>query len=344
MKVTLIKYIFPLLLTIAQTASGHNSMVPLESRRSVEQTLLTFPEWFLVHSPSEYARLLYIQPAHDFPYMGHVSQVWSSYWTVTQEQFRARYPLNPGYHVMIFVLASSTSVEYGLRSAYENTIGRISWAFTGGEATAEDVFAAKTAQEYVDFIQQEPWYLFDFSAHLGKLWTDVPLVGPDLLRKWERRYVLTSEYIVKALYAKLIKNVTRATYEVALMDTSVVIDPPPDDLKLPPRVTVLQTFADGKQLLILPRYYDFRLAASALAKQGVRITDIAGNNGEILVTVWTKSIEWIPAPTERVLFTQRIQTPANTLRAGMMINVQELSAFLESAPSRGFEVEHVYDY
>src|SRR5687768_13455694 len=75
MKVTLIKYIFPLLLTIAQTASGHNSMVPLESRRSVEQTLLTFPEWFLVHSPSEYARLLYIQPAHDFPYMGHVSQV-----------------------------------------------------------------------------------------------------------------------------------------------------------------------------------------------------------------------------------------------------------------------------
>lgn len=325
-----------------QHASAQDSLVPVEARRSAEQTLLTYPEWFLVHSPAQYARMLHDRPSHEFPFMAHTGQVWSSYLTVTREQIRGHYPSNPGYHAMILVLATSTTVEYSLRSAYENTLGRASWALAGSSPTAEDRFAATTAQEYVDFIRQEPWYLFNFGARLKQLWTDVPLWGPGLIRKWERRYALTSEYVIKALYGKLIEKATRAAYDVALMTTDVVIDPPPSPLQLPPRVNSLQTFADGKQLLSLPRYFDFRLAASALAAQGAHITDIAGNSGDILVTIWIADAQ--PAPPGRVLFTQTIQTPAHTRRLGMLMPVGELSAFLTGAGTGHYQIEHVHDY
>ncbi|MFM0076154.1 hypothetical protein PQQ86_33890 [Paraburkholderia sediminicola] len=39
----------------------------------------------------------------------------------------------------------------------------------------EDRYGAQAAQEYVDFIRQEPWYLFDFGARLRHLWSDVPM-------------------------------------------------------------------------------------------------------------------------------------------------------------------------
>ncbi|MFD2270216.1 hypothetical protein ACFS07_01390 [Undibacterium arcticum] len=34
--------------------------------------------------------------------------------------------------------------------------------------TEEDVFAAKVAQEYVDFIRVDPWYEFAFASRLQK--------------------------------------------------------------------------------------------------------------------------------------------------------------------------------
>jgi len=331
-----------LLVLTFQQANAADSLVPSEARRSAEQTLLTYPEWFLVHSPAEYARTLRASPPHAFPFLAHTGQLWSAYGTVTHEQLRSDYPANLGYHTMILVLATSTTVEYSLRSAYENTLGRTSWALAGNALTAEDRFAATAAQEYVDFIRQEPWYLFDFSARLKALWTEVPLWGPSLIRKWERRYALTSEYVIKALYAKAIEAATRATYDVALMNTDVVIDAPPQPLHLPSKVDLLQTYADGTQLLSLPRYYDFRLAAAALAQQGAHITDIAGNQGDILVTIWVDSSQ--PLPQGRVLFTQDIQTPDHTKRVGMLMQVTELSAFLVNAGPGHYQVEHVHDY
>ncbi|KTT50536.1 hypothetical protein SB11R_07120 [Pseudomonas oryzihabitans] len=253
-------------------------------------------------------------------------------------------PLNPGYHAMILVLASSTTVEYGIRSIYENSVGRTSWFLAGEQPTEEDRFSAEVAQEYVDFIRQQPWYLFDFQARLERLWNDVPWWGPDMLRKWERRYLLTSEYLVKAAYGKLIEKATRAAYEVASMDTQVVIDPPPTVLTLPPRTTVLRSLNNGQRVLSLPRYFDFRLAATALAKQGVEFSDIAGNDGDILVTIWLPDDVAAPPLPGRELFTQALQIPADIRRVGMLVKVRDLASFLNLATARNITVEHVHDY
>jgi hypothetical protein len=309
----------------------------------VEQTFLTFPEWFLVHSPAEYARYVKQHPAHGFPFLGHVGQIWTSYAAVTEEQVRAKYPNNAGYHVMIGVIGSSTTVEYALRSLYENTLGRISWA-TASALTPEDEYGARVAQDYVDFIRKEPWYLYDFSAKLKGLWAETPLVGENMLRKLERRYALTTEYLIKAAYGKLIKLATSAAYEPALMTTQVVADHEPYDLSDQPNVKLLRILDDGRAVLELPRYYDFRLAATKLGLQDVQLQDIAGNSSVILVTVLTRSHGTAAPPDSRVLFEQPILTEPGRKRVALVLPVAALSRYLVDAPRQGVEVEHVYDY
>jgi len=337
------KLLLALSLLLACLTSAAESPIAPEQRRSVEQTFLTYPEWFLVHSPAEYARYVKQHPAHGFPFLGHVGQIWTSYAAVTEEQVRAKYPSNAGYHVMIGVIGSSTTVEYGLRSMYENTLGRISWATASG-LTPEDEYGARVAQDYVDFIRKEPWYLYDFSAKLKGLWADTPLFGENMLRKLERRYALTTEYLIKAAYGKLIKLATGVAYEPALMTTQVVADHEPYDLADLPNVKLLRMLDDGRAVLELPRYYDFRLAATKLGLQDVQLRDIAGNSDVILVTVLTRGHGTAAPPDSRVLFDQPILTEPGRRRVALVLPVAALSRYLVDAPRQGVEVEHVYDY
>lgn len=335
-----------LLASFAVHAATPESEVPPPARRGPEQTLLTFPEWYLVHSPAEYARTVQAQPAHAFPFLSQIGQLWSGYGVVTAEQLRRDESLNPGYHVMIWVIATSTTVEYTLRSAYENTVGRVSWWLGGSQLTDEDRYGAVAAQDYVDFIRQQPWYMFDFSARLRHLWSDVPMRGHGIVRKWERRYALTSEYLVKAAYGKLIEWATRAAYDPAAMSTDVVVQSLPAHTTLPARTSVVRALPDGRTLLALPRYFDFRIAATALATQGVRIVDVAGNgpDADILVTVWLADGRDVPAGSGRVLFEQTISLPAHTRRVALLMPVAHVSDFLAQASATGMTVEHVYDY
>ena len=330
--------------TVGMTAVPDISLVPPQDRRGTEQTLLTFPEWFLVHSPAEYARMIQSRPPQDFPFLGHIGLLWSSYATVTREQLRDGYPVNAGYQVMIWVISTSTTIEYALRAAYENTVGRVSWALAGDRQTEEDRYAARVAWEYVDFIRQDPWYLFDFTSRLEHLWTDVPLWGPGFARKWERRYALTTEYAIKAVYGRLIEKATRATYAPAKMTTDVVVDRLPADWVPPPEVSILSRHADGRVLLSLPRYFDFRIAANALAKQGVQIDDVAGNQSVILVSAWVDRNVPIEPAIGRVLFQQPLSIPSSMRRVALLIPVGRLSEFLLKAQTHGWSVEHVYDY
>ena len=95
---------------------GAEPLTPVEHRRAPEQTFLTFPEWYLVHSPAEYAT--YLQDAEHpsrFPLFAHIGQLWQAYSAVTNET-RA-FPFNAGYHLMISVIGASTSFWSASNSA-----------------------------------------------------------------------------------------------------------------------------------------------------------------------------------------------------------------------------------
>jgi hypothetical protein len=330
------------LATLPAFSAQPDSDVDRSQRRGVEQTFLTYPEWFLVHSPAEYASYVGTHPSHDFPFVGHIQQLWSGYAIVTREQMKNDYPKNFGYHVMINVIALSTTAEYAIRAAYENTLGRISWAAAGGNMTEEDRYAARQAQAYVDFIRVEPWYLFDFKSCLLGLWKENPAVGEHMIRKWERRYALTTEYSIKFVYGKIIEKATRAAYVPALMTTQAVIEKPPT--RLPSTVKLVKRLDDGAEVIDMPRYYNFRIAATELAKRGSTFRDIAGNQSVILVTAWARDGHPDLPSDHRILFEQPLLTTPGNRRLGIVLPVAKLSALLANAAKLGLQIEHVYDY
>ena len=137
--------------------------------RDEGQTYLTLPEWYLVYSPDEYARFIKSERPSKFPYFGASHQFWS-YYSDVHDLTKEKYAFNQGYHLMVFVIGTSYTVENYVKGAYEKTFGRISEWFRGDDQTQEDIFAAKVAQEYVDFIRVDPWYEFPFASRLISLW------------------------------------------------------------------------------------------------------------------------------------------------------------------------------
>jgi hypothetical protein len=337
------RWLSALLLTCAALTAGAAPIVtPPEHRRGEDQTFLTFPEWYLVHSPAELAQFLSAQRApSEFPWGGHIGQFWQGYRAVTHET--RDYPFNGGYHVMVSVIGGSTTVEYGLRAAYESTVGRLAEATTDGIPTPEDQLGARVAQAYVDFIRIDPWYLFDFITPLRALWSDTPVFGANLLRKWERRFALSTEYVVKAGYAWLIKLGTQSVYEAAKPVTAVVLDRMP--AAMPAALPELKRLDGGGDavLMTVPRYRAFMAYAQALAAQGVAFQEIAGNRGVIVASVIERSQSAAPAAPLRTLFVQPILTQRGWERRVIALPVAELSAQLRRWRAADVQVEHLYD-
>jgi hypothetical protein len=112
---------------------------------------------------------------------------------------------------MLGVIGVSTAIEYGLKGLYENTIGRLSELNFPDGGTAEDKYG-KVARDYATLIATKGWYEFGFMNAFKGLWTQVPMTGPGMFRKWERRFALSAEYLVKAMYASVIGAGTAAGY------------------------------------------------------------------------------------------------------------------------------------
>jgi hypothetical protein len=329
----------------ATAAASDNSAGPVVAapvdRRGEEQTFLTFPEWFLVFSPAEYAEFVRAHTPDEFCFWGHIGQLWSSYGQVIHQTRARNEPTNWGYHVMIMVIGVSTTAEYAIRSAYEQLIGRVS-ALSGGR-TAEDDFGAQVAQEYVDFIRVRPWYEFDFMARLKRLWTQTSLSGPHPFRKVERRYALTTEYLVKAAYGKIIEKATHTAYEKPIVTTSAVIDPWPACERVPANVALISQPKEGEALLALPRYQDFMTPAMTLAMCGADFKEIAGNHSVILVSALGPLGQAQPSDTE-VMIRQPIITQPGKEREVLIIPVTKLASVLRDLNAQGLTLEHIFDY
>jgi len=299
--------------------------VPEADRRGEEQTYLTFPEWFLVFSPDEFADSLEAGGTpSQFPWFSHVRQFWSAYtrvWEATK-----RYPFNGEYHTMIGVIGTSTTVEYGIRGAYETLVGRLTELTSAPNATPEDRLAAEQARDYVEFVRVRPWYEFDFVTPLKRLWGDTPMFGPDMLRKWERRYLLTSDWAVKATYAALLEKATHSTFET-------------------PKVTTVSVVREGDrtQVEAFPRYQGFTDASLALAQRGGAFEEIAGNRGPILVSVVVPVMQPVAAGTT-VLIRQPILTRAGYERRVLQVPVPQLADELRAHAKAGDAIEHVFDF
>lgn len=305
--------------------------------RPADQTYLTYPEWFLVFSPDEYAYFLNHHNAYDFPYFGHLSQFWEGYRVMYNKTLEKGYQLNMGYHVMIMVIGLSTTVEYVIKSIYGNTIGRLAALTQTHGRTSEQEYGAEVAQAYADFIKDRPWYKFPFWDALKGIYTENSFLGYDFIRKTERKFALSCEYGVKFIYAKIIGFFTSVGYDEASLETQVLV------------------IKNGvKTKTFFARYDQFKQDALLSAKQGYNFIEIAGNNKDtpILVSIVTDNLDLLKAKHclldtkilsnpiyHRCLFEREVGMLSEELRS---TNYQITNQFLPS--TNCIKLEHIFDY
>jgi hypothetical protein len=181
------------------------------------------------------------------------------------------------------------------------------------------------------------------------LWTDVPLTGAGFLRKWERRFALSAEYLVKALYAKLIGAGTAAGYapdeltrHVVAVGWSEALDA---SIGGDAHFKKVRDLDRGYSLLSVGRYDPYRDALLALSDHAdcVRIAEIAGS--EVVTVAGTAPAAWQTPPRASVVVAYR--QPDDPSRTRMLLRVQArdlLDVLKAVRDEKTFVVEHIYDY
>lgn len=307
--------------------------------RTEDQTYLTIPEWYLVHSPNEYADYLGAgRSPSQFPFAKHILQFWDTYYQshmITKD----KYPFNLEYHIMVSTIGVSTTVEYTMKGLYESFVGSVTEF--DSYSTPEDRYASKISKDYVEFIKIDPWYKFDFMGAVKGLWNENDFFGPNFIRKIERKYSLTTEYLVKAGYASLIKYATGAAFTPPIPYSSVLID---GNLNTYTDNIVLLSNKDGNDLLRLPRYGEFTVNLVELAKENKNFIEICGNKTKITVAILPPVDFDITTYKSKVFINQPIYTNPNIKRVIYEVEIKDLGDMLRDLNNKNIKIEHIYDF
>ena len=312
----------------------------------------THPEWDLVYSSEAYARWLERGlPPSAFPYVGCVGTFWRSY----HGAWKAARPgggFALGNHVMLAVIGMSTALEYGLKGSYEASVGRLTEIAMPRGGTAEDRYAARIAADYAKLITHVGWYEFPFGRALVELWTTVPAGGPGKLRKWERRFALSGEYALKAVYAELIGLATRSAYAADVHQRYVVAAGwTPDGAMAASAATPSSRFEPvakldrGYTLLAVERYAPFRDALLALADRAgeVRLAEMCG--ADLVTLSGTAPRGWTAPARATTVVAYATPDDSSRQRALLRVHARDLLDVLHELRGEArFTVEHVYDY
>jgi hypothetical protein len=316
-----------------------------KNRRPVEDSYFSYPEWYIVWSYEERAQYLPKNLPSGFPYFASIGQYWKSYCFICALT-QSRHQFNFGGHLSSFVLGGSFALEYAIRGAYEQTIGRLSEWTSSHELVEEDAYAARVAREYADFVYIRPFYEFHFAHALKQLWKETPLWGKHPIRKWERKFILSVDYGIEALYAEAMQAASHLTYGAESDETYTWLESAPESVfREFPRVKIIQETARQSYVVSIPRYQEFTDLAVAMAKRDVHFAQIAGND-EIMLTVvapknWTFDL---PANEATLLFTENILTQPNLKRLAFECPARSLHSVLNHLAAAGPKIEHIYDY
>ena len=313
--------------------------------RPVEDSYFSYPEWYIVWSYEERAQYLPNNLPSGFPYFASIGQYWKSYCFICGLT-QSRHQFNFGSHLSSFVLGGSFTLEYAIRGAYEQTIGRISERTSSHQLVEEDAYAARVAREYADFVCVRPFYEFHFAHALKQLWKETPLWGKHPIRKWERKFILSVDYGIEAIYAHAMLFASHVTYGTESDETYTGIENAPEALFRDfPRIKNVKQLGPQSFVVSIPRYQEFTDRAVELAMRDVHFVQVAGND-EIMVTVvvpsgWTYDL---PAGDGTLLFTENVLTQPGVKRIVLECRVRALSSLLRHFDCAGIKIEHIYDY
>lgn len=307
-----------------------DSVLPERHRRAAARTLLTYPEWHIVHAYDDYARVIRTGDPDDFQFGRAVAGYWSSLCALRQASGGLG-GMDAEARQLVYTIGVSFSAEMIAKAAYEETLGRLAAWLRGPDRAVLDELSAQQATDYAAFLRQTPWYKWDFRADAEAL-SDA--AGPDL-RDRERALALGLEYRAKAAYAGVIEQAVADIGPDALTMRSVVIGATVSQLSRLPGVNVVGT--SGRALVIeTPRYRAFTDILQTLAERGVGFLEIAGNDRIMLSVIG-------PEPVPGAVLSLARQG-ADDRRHLVLVPVTELTDRVAELADGPHRLEHVYDY
>src|SRR6266404_4401719 len=334
----------PLRVTVSTGANQAGSL-DSKGKRPIEDSYFSYPEWYIVWSYEERAQYLAKNLPSGFPYFASIGHYWRSYCFICGLT-QSRHQFAFGDHLSSFVLGGSLALEYAIRGAYEQSVGRLSEWTSSHELVEEDAYAARVAREYADLVYVRPFYEFGFAHALTELWEETSFWGKHPIRKWERKFILSVDYGLEAIYAGVLQTASHVTYGVESAETYAWIENAPEAVFQEfPRIKKAKGVGALSAVVIIPRYQEFTDTAVKLTRHGVRFVQIAGND-EIMLTVLAPE-GWqydLPAGESSLLFTERLMTQPGIQRFAIECSVRSLHLALNDAVARGIRIEHIYDY
>jgi hypothetical protein len=306
-------------------------------QRSEANSYLTYPEWHIVYAYEGLAEKLKTGDEYRFDYFSSIAGFWSSACALTRtagEHGAADFNTRGTMHV----IGVSFTAELLLKALYEETLGRAFALLRGPTKTVQDVYAAEMAADYAAFLQQTPWYKYDFRNATDTLW-----VKPvDTLRGWERRFALGLEWRGKAAYARVIAEAVQASGEAALTIRSLVSGVSKEQLASIEGVKIIQTQTQG-MLIETPRYRAFTDILFEIAMKGGTIVEIAGNDDVMVTVIAPSGAQFLP-PSGARLIKSVVRDGFDSQRVLLDVRVSELAPMLNALQGSGVLLEHVYDY
>jgi hypothetical protein len=305
-------------------------------QRKEANSYLTYPEWHIVYAYEGLAETLKTSDEHAFGYTSSVFGFWSSYCALNRvagEHGGADWPTRR----TIYVIGASFTFEMLMKALYEESIGHFTALLRGQTKTPQDEVSRDVAIEYAAFLNQTPWYKFDFEAASTKLWA-API--SNTLRGFERRLGLGGEWWAKSKYAAMIGSAVEATGVAQLEIRSVVTGLAESDLTSIADVKIIGPTTNGF-IIETPRYARFTTILNEIFDKGGKVIEIAGND-DVMLTAVGSNMGALPEGAELIADIPR--DGFSDRRILLSTEVSQLHTLFVALKQGPLALEHVYDY
>lgn len=309
----------------------HEALISPDHHRPESRTLMTYPEWHIVHAYEDYAKVLSSGDPHDYGFLRGIGGYWSSLCALSRSA-SDHGEIDGGTKQMVYVIGVSFTAELALKAVYEETLGRLFASLRGPQRAPLDDLSAEQAAAYAVFLQQVPWYKWRFREDAEDLRSHASAV----LRDTERRFALGLEYRAKAAYADVIAQAVAQVGTDELTLRLIATGANASQLADYDGVRVLQERPEGIEIET-PRYRALTHLLQQMAADGVDVVEIAGND-DILFT----AVSNLPGEPDALFSSSR--QGFGDHRHLIRVKVPELAERLRQMEGTGLRLEHIHDY
>ncbi|MGC1497068.1 MAG: hypothetical protein WA790_14755 [Sulfitobacter sp.] len=313
------------------TGDEYEAILPPEYHRAEARTLLTYPEWHIVHAYDDYAQVIDDNDPHDFGYLRAIRTYWSSLCAL-KKQAASHGGMDIETKQLVYVIGVSFSVELVFKAAYEESIGRITTWVRGAEHSPLDVLSAEQAKAYATFLQQVPWYKWDFKGDIAAL----DMAKSQSLRDRERRFALGGEFAAKSAYAGVIEGAVANVGADELTLRMIVKGPDVQSLARHEGITIINERPEGIEIETI-RYRALTKLLEQMAMLNVEIVEIAGND-DIMLTVISENPDMVGS------LSSFQRQGYDDYRHLILVKVNDLLTNLAAFSNGSVRLEHVHDY